>query len=521
MITSYSDLIHIIRLDEYKENIDRITDSLRTFDNITELSESLKITGSKLKEVNNKLLSIIPRKRTKRGLINGLGTIIKGITGNLDASDAERINRQIDIILGNENSLKSEFSQQTKLNTQMIERFGNITKHINQQQEVITRYLKYLNDNSQNQIRNDYKIFKYSQYLNQINYNIDLLNEHITGIAEAIVLAKLNIIPKMILNPHELAEINHTFENQNINITTIEHIYELLSLQAYSNGTNIIFNIRIPFTLRESYTLFHVIPLPIQGTKIIRMKPYLILNTEHTQSFDEKCNHIEGTFYCYQTPNWKKVSQSKCIAKIINNEPAQCELHDRDKEVEIFEAEPNHLIFINMPETVINTTCGPNNIKIRGTVLIRFTNCQITVNGITYISKSTTFWDQINIYPTSFNQINFTSPHINKLQLEQLGTYQFTKNPPANALVTYVKQKDFLTITTASICVIIVVIISLQMVLHRKSSIVLTTQSDPLPAASSPCEPTRIQFLWPLHPTKGGGVTASPTPHVPSTGSPS
>ena len=49
------------------------------------LSDSIKITILKLNELQSKLNSIKPFKRPKRGLIDGLGTAAKFITGNMDA----------------------------------------------------------------------------------------------------------------------------------------------------------------------------------------------------------------------------------------------------------------------------------------------------------------------------------------------------------------------------------------------------------------------------------------------------
>lgn len=199
LITSHSNLIHIIQLEKYEDNINQISDSLLTFENNTELIDSLEITKNKLKEASNNLFPLLPQRRTKRGLVNGLGTIIKSITGNLGANDAIKINNEIHKILSNENRLNIEKNQQSKLNRQMIDQFENIMNHINQQQQAITSYLIYVNENSRNQIRADHKNLKCAQYLNQINYNIDLLTEHLSGILEAILLAKLNIISKLIL----------------------------------------------------------------------------------------------------------------------------------------------------------------------------------------------------------------------------------------------------------------------------------------------------------------------------------
>lgn len=38
-------------------------------------------------------IAINKSNRTKRGLINGLGSVIKDITGNLDFQDGEKINK--------------------------------------------------------------------------------------------------------------------------------------------------------------------------------------------------------------------------------------------------------------------------------------------------------------------------------------------------------------------------------------------------------------------------------------------
>ena len=40
-------------------------------------------------KITNKMVNLF-HNRNKRGLINGLGSIIKSITGNLDSQDAER-----------------------------------------------------------------------------------------------------------------------------------------------------------------------------------------------------------------------------------------------------------------------------------------------------------------------------------------------------------------------------------------------------------------------------------------------
>lgn len=59
---------------------------------------------------------------TKRGLINGLGSIIKTISGNMDNDDAELLNRQIETIKLNEHDLKGALNQQISLNNKLAEK---------------------------------------------------------------------------------------------------------------------------------------------------------------------------------------------------------------------------------------------------------------------------------------------------------------------------------------------------------------------------------------------------------------
>lgn len=504
LITSYNELVHIVQLDKYADNIQKIQKTLDTLGTNEEISSTLEITKTKLKETNNKLISLMPKTRNRRGLINGLGTIIKTITGNLDANDAIRINSKINQILNNENVINKQINQQTQLNQQMIKRFENITNHINHQQTTITSYLKYIQETAQNKIKQDNTNWKYSQFLNQINFNIDLLNDHLTGISEAIILAKLNIISKMILDPNELSEIQLMFENQSLNITSNEQMYELLKLQAYANGTNIIFNIQIPVLHNESFTIFHIIPLPLENSKIISAKPYLLLNPKHIQNVDSGCENIEGTYYCPQTADLQDSTDSRCIGNLLNNKPAHCEFYNWENEMEIFEPEPNHIVLINTPATTINTTCGPDSMVLNGTLLIQFKDCEITINNVIYSSKKLFHWNEINIYPTTLNKINITSLKGPDIKFKELQKYQFVKRQPNETLPIPIEQKDIYTLLTIISILIIVNIIFYTSTLRRFSAKLINRRDvKPIAPASST---TRTRFIWPSLESKGGEV---------------
>lgn len=508
-IRTYNNLIHIVKLDDYRQNIDKIKDSLRTLNNTDGLTDSIELTKFKLKELENRLHALTPRSRNRRGLINGLGTIIKAITGNMDANDAKKLNDEIETIMLNEKTLQIEINRQTQINGKMIERFGNVTKHINSQQVLIKKYLEDFQDQLRNKIRSENSALRLIQFLNQINYNIDLLNMHLTGIAEAVTLARLNIISKHILSPQELSELYLFFEKQSVNIKTDENIYEFLGLQAYFNDTNIIFNIRIPVIPKDSYSLFHIIPLPIHNNKIIKSKPYVLINPNYIQFLDAKCNNIERTFYCHETFHREETKNSRCIGNLITNKPASCELQEETTTTQIIQPEPNYLLLINVPESTFNTTCGPANQKINGTVLIHFENCDVTINQVTYEAKENIFWDEINIFPTIFNDINVTFPN-NSLQLDDFKPYTFSGGSNFDLLNTNTYQINLHT-STAIVTIILAIILITYLAARLNINICNPKNLNNQPPTTIPViapssEPAKIQFLWPALNSKGGGV---------------
>lgn len=61
-----------------------------------DVSNDMKVLEYIEEKVEYKILNILPhQKRVRRGLINGLGSIFKSISGNLDAEDGERYENSI------------------------------------------------------------------------------------------------------------------------------------------------------------------------------------------------------------------------------------------------------------------------------------------------------------------------------------------------------------------------------------------------------------------------------------------
>ncbi|CAH1998042.1 unnamed protein product [Acanthoscelides obtectus] len=80
----------------------------------------------------------------KRGLINGLGSIFKAITGNLDASDGEKFESLISDLQNNQNKLSEAINSQNTLSVELIDNFNKAINQITHNQKLLEAKINQL-----------------------------------------------------------------------------------------------------------------------------------------------------------------------------------------------------------------------------------------------------------------------------------------------------------------------------------------------------------------------------------------
>lgn len=460
VIKNYAKFIHIVNLTNYEININQIHKNLDLLTNQIDqdkFKSSLFPTTQKFHQLNNMFNILKPRIRTKRGLINALGTGIKWITGNMDNNDYIEISEKIETLNTNQQTLNEENSKQILINQKMIERFNNITQHINKQQSILEIYINNFTTQISNEIQGLERIIIINQYIDQLNYDIDMLINHLQDISEAITLAKLNIISKHILHPEELNHIYDILKDQNIQIKSYENLYEFLELLAYFESTNIIFIIKIPIFLSETFSLYNLKQIPINHTYLLELtSPYLLLGRNSYQYRQEPCTLIENIRYC-NSVLLKDVQQDKCIVNIIRNKRAYCNFIEQESTDTVELIDSNYLLISNEEETNFTSTCSKDSKKktVKGTVLIYFNDCTIYINGIRYSSETQKYWDTIEIIPALYNDIN-TTRIIEHVKLEDLKDWTMENSKAITVL--YSKTSTSATYTNVIIIILIVLI---------------------------------------------------------------
>lgn len=376
-----------------------------------------------------KQLNPLLSRKQKRGLINGLGTIIKSITGNLDQSDAEKYDKAIKEISSNQFKIKDVMKEQLSILQTSIQKFNDNTKILSKNQfslnSKIEQLEKYINSTYIKNVEANNCLFLQtiiSQYTSSLQIIYDLLEK----IEIAITFAKLNTLHNSILEPKDLlTEI--IFINKHLNKNgfpfepTLENIIlfeKVIQIKSYTKGNQIVFLLEIPVVETESFHYYHLYSLPIRNQNsfqtIIPNSKFLIKNEHSYALFDTTCKEIiPEEFICQDVHKSTMNENAPCEIQLLKyNSNPNCELVSTEvPDVKIQKIEENQWIVVAPNGVVAIQKCTKNtdNIPLNGTYLIELNNdCEIKI-------KDTTIKTYQNYKP------NFKNIELPKLSLPENG----------------------------------------------------------------------------------------------------
>lgn len=293
---SYSKIKSAINSSQYKDQYD--LEYTNTYRIIETLESKVETHISQLNPVNI---------RKKRGIINGAGSIIKAITGNLDSNDAERYDKMIDQLQKSQNQVKTIVENQLSLMETSIKRFQSAIDSLSRNQvKIISQILQIEQMIKTKELRNSglYEYFLTHTVLIQLSITWQIMFNILDTIQTAITFSKLNTFHNSIVHPddllNELLSIKKVITNENLpfepNHQNLLSIEKTINTKAYSKLNQITFVIEIPLVEKESYNYFHLYPVPTKNNEhfvtIIPTSHYLIQNEHKYALFNEKCKQI-------------------------------------------------------------------------------------------------------------------------------------------------------------------------------------------------------------------------------------
>lgn len=191
-------IIHIINLGNFATTLSDIKSIVKTFDKNNEFSNILE---NRIQNLEKLFKNLKPKNRRKRSW-EGLGSAIKWMTGNADADDLREIDSKFSKIDDFNEDLKQRNNEQADINRIFEDSINDLTKTISN-----SISLKF------NQTFNSLDIIN-------LMFNIQIIENKLEKLSEAIIISKLKLAAKGILNESELELIESKLKEQNLKFTS-------------------------------------------------------------------------------------------------------------------------------------------------------------------------------------------------------------------------------------------------------------------------------------------------------------
>lgn len=393
-------LVHKITLNTFHEILQQYDIMINQIDSNLHTRDFKDILKIKFSQTNATLQKLSIRRKSKRA-INILGTLIKTITGNLDNNDLVNLNQNINLLQYSNKNLIESNNLQIKINNQFQERINNLTKTVLNEKEELGKLTSQIRSNKNMKVS-----WEHIQHFQRLIFNLDVVQRHLEDISDSIVMAKVGVLSKGILQTTEIEYIAKSLERAGISINNDEQVYEFLEPAAYYNGSSIVFLIKIPKFLPGSYQQIIVENIPVNGEVIAIDFTKAVLGTNVTFITNDTCVNIEQHIIC-KLQTMKNVSDDTCIHRLLKGNPSNCPFKKDNRVNEIKPIGSGKILIRNAYSTVqLKNSCGFGNKNLTGSFLISFRNCSIQVDNESFQNFEFDNNNHLEILPLQSTFIN-------------------------------------------------------------------------------------------------------------------
>ena len=370
-------------------------------------------------------------------MINGLGTIFKGITGNLDNDDAQYYDSAIETLQNNQNKIIKETKESISLHLEMIDEFNVTARKFQSNEKLLEIKIELI----KNQLKNTFDFKNYvlvkdalEQILNTLHNIYDIMKD----LENAIIFANLNKIHPSIITLKNINEmmsqiINHNTPKNILYQNSPQNYYNLLNINNYQSETRQVFLIKFPVILDNTYDYFQLFPIPNNNEEIIIPKSNFLISTYSEKKYTkEKCPKINLNQYLCQDEPIESNKNDNCIKEIFNLEiPKFCETTPvKIRRTIIEEINDMHYIIITNSTKIIMKCIEEEYRILRGIYLITIPKgCQIQANNQTYFNDQSKVKGKINPIPQPEEYFKIIkNPNETAIELQDLKINQEIKN---------------------------------------------------------------------------------------------
>ena len=409
-------------------------------------SNYCKILSFIRNKVEIKIREILPQPiRTKRGLINGLGSIFKAISGNLDYADGERYDKLIRELQNNQINLANNIKNQNTLSVALIDKFNNTIQQIRHNEKLLETRIYQISYFIKNQTFRENIIF-IKDLMNQIINMYEILNSILQDIENSISFAQLQIMHPSIIKTadlfYELKRLQSYLNKDQFPVeVTLENMHlflKLIKINSFILNNKITYILHVPITYFENFKYYHLFSIPIffesQFKAIIPRNKFLAKNELHYAFLSNPCDEILPQRFICPKEDIKEVKEDNpCEIQLLDvKNTSACQ----KTQIKISRSlirrlgDSNQWIALLPKQEILKLKCAKQEEirkPIAGTYLIDLPiGCQISISQETIINeKQSTKLNQPVLFPDLDMKLVQETPrnitlHLDEIDLDDL-----------------------------------------------------------------------------------------------------
>lgn len=363
-----------------------------------------------LDKVKNQLKSLEPL-RAKRGLVDGIGSIIKSITGNLDHSDAENYDSLIKNLQANQGKMASELNSHVSLNKEWISRQNIVLDTLVENQKKINATLELILENNAYGRNSLVKYAKIAQLFSIFRENVEDLRLELIRIEDCLAFIRvsrthhsmldINVIKNMIDNLRSIYGVEAILDLE------LREYYDIIrpSFQYIKKQIVIIF--QFPIVSETTYDLLKLTIVPNRHNQaLIPSHPLIATHDNSFMYMEAECPKLSCGYLCEKGSCRIQTTTSDCIHRLITKQDLlqSCQLTRVSLSKPAMEKLDDQHFVISFPQsTKVQLSCGREDYNLlEGSYLITVPHhCYLRTSEFTITNEN----DEVQGHPLKLAEV--------------------------------------------------------------------------------------------------------------------
>lgn len=317
----------------------------------------------KIDTITNNLEQLTPVKHKRSKRWDALGSAWKWVAGSPDAEDLRAIESSINDLTDNNN-------QQITTNLQLQYATNNLSKLIEQKMSIDAENIE-----------------NFAEELSaiQILFSLDIINDEIESIRDAITFSKVKILNKKLITRQETKEIAQRLEAQGVTRNLMDEALQFITTSVATNGELILYALEIPNFSRANYDHLHIEPVSTHAEHIRLPGKLYLRNGSTLYVITGECPKIANLTIC-ETSKLQNISGNQCIDNIINGRHGECSYEIAEAIMPIVEMGEG-ILLLNEVNDTMRSTCGVADRWLNGSYLVTYQNCSVSLGNSSFTNR--------------------------------------------------------------------------------------------------------------------------------------